>query len=307
MEATSWHSYPKIFAVGHRGIANIFLDPVMVEEKLDGSQFSFGVFNGELKCRSKGAQLVIDEPEKMFALGVEAVKELAPLLKEGWTYRGEYFQKPKHNTLAYERIPEKHVMIFDINTGLETYLNHDERLEECRRLGLECVPVFYRGMVTAPEQFKEFLNCTSVLGGQRIEGVVVKNHTRFGIDGRAMMGKFVSELFKEVHNGEWRSQNPTNSDIIDKLIFAYRTPARWSKAVQRLRESGQADNSPKDIGALLKSINLDVLDECADDIKQRLFDYAWPKIARGITAGFPNWFKEKLLKEAFPAQEEPPQ
>lgn len=39
----SWTSYPKIFAIGHRCIANMFLDPVIVEEKLDGwiSQASY--------------------------------------------------------------------------------------------------------------------------------------------------------------------------------------------------------------------------------------------------------------------------
>ncbi len=72
-----------------------------MEEKVDGSQFSFGIFNGEIKCRSKGAQLVIDAPEKMFIPAVNVVRELAPLLKDGWTYRGEFLGRPKHNTLCY--------------------------------------------------------------------------------------------------------------------------------------------------------------------------------------------------------------
>lgn len=43
----SWHSYPSIFAIGHRALAELLLDPVIVEEKVDGSQFSFGLFDHE--------------------------------------------------------------------------------------------------------------------------------------------------------------------------------------------------------------------------------------------------------------------
>ena len=56
---TSWHSYPSIYALGHRYLEELLLDPVLVEEKVDGSQFSFGVFEHpegpELRCKSKGA------------------------------------------------------------------------------------------------------------------------------------------------------------------------------------------------------------------------------------------------------------
>ncbi len=39
----SWHSYPKIYGLGHKAITELLSDNVMVEEKIDGSQFSFGI------------------------------------------------------------------------------------------------------------------------------------------------------------------------------------------------------------------------------------------------------------------------
>lgn len=39
----SWHSYPSIYNLGHRYIADLLTVPVIVEEKIDGSQFSFGL------------------------------------------------------------------------------------------------------------------------------------------------------------------------------------------------------------------------------------------------------------------------
>lgn len=41
----SWTSYPKIWNVGHAAVATMFDHPVLVEEKVDGSQFSFGRFD----------------------------------------------------------------------------------------------------------------------------------------------------------------------------------------------------------------------------------------------------------------------
>ena len=58
------HSYPTVFAIGHKMIADLFNGSVVVEEKVDGSQFSFGVIDGELVCRSKGQQIVVNAPEK---------------------------------------------------------------------------------------------------------------------------------------------------------------------------------------------------------------------------------------------------
>ena len=74
------------------------------------------------------------------AAAVATAKELTPKLTPGWTYRGEYLSKPKHNSLVYSRIPEKHVILFDINTGHEQYLPYDDVVVVAIHLGLEVVP-----------------------------------------------------------------------------------------------------------------------------------------------------------------------
>ena len=103
----SLHSYSSPLQLGHREAARLFDGVVVVEEKVDGSQFSFGRFwegnDLNLRCRSKGATLNVNAPDKMFARAVETAQELA--LTPGWTYRAEYLAKPKHNALAYDRTP----------------------------------------------------------------------------------------------------------------------------------------------------------------------------------------------------------
>lgn len=293
----SWHSYPKIFALGHKAISELFLNDVLVEEKIDGSQFSFGKFGDELKVRSHGKVMISDAPEKMFEKAVEVVKTLD--LHDGWTYRTEYLQKSKHNALAYDRTPKNNLIIFDINTNEEEYLSYDEKRIEAERIGLEIVPILYYGQITEPKILLEFLEKTSILGGQKIEGVVVKNYYRFGEDKKVLMGKYVSEVYKEVHSAEWRKANPSNSDVVQRLIMELKTPARWEKAIQHLREDGRLTQSPKDIGELIKEVQKDIKEECADEIKDALFKHTIGHIIRGITAGLPEWYKEKLLNLQF--------
>lgn len=293
------HGYPSIYNIGHKVLAGFFDDPVLVEEKIDGSQFSFGVFGGEIRCRSKGAKIEVDEPAKMFAQGVDVVKRLAPMLRDGWTYRGEYLQKPKHNTLAYGRIPVDHVILFDINRGEEDYLAYAEKKDEADRLGLEVVPIIFVGMVTTFEQFKSIVEGVSCLGGAPMEGVVLKNYTKFGPDKKALMAKYVREAFREQHALEWKATNPSRIDVVDALIRSLATEARWAKAVQHLRDAGTLEHDPRDIGPLLREIPNDVRKECEAIIKDKLFDWAWPKIQRGVIAGFPQWYKDSLAKQAF--------
>lgn len=301
--STSWHSYPSIYSLGHRAIAELLAGPVNVEEKVDGSQFSFGIFSGEIRCRSKGAVLHVDSPEKMFSAAVSTVRELASDLRDGWTYRAEYLAKPKHNALAYDRTPARHLIVFDVNDGHESYLSYAAKHEEATRVGLECVPLIFSGRLTLAD-FRELLDRTSLLGGQKIEGLVVKPaaYDLFGLDKKVLLGKFVSEAFKETHAHAWKESNPHKGDVIEKLRSVYGAPGRWSKAVQHLRESGQLEDSPRDIGKLIGEVKADVERECADEIKERLFAWAWPQIARGLTGGLPAWYKEELVRAQFGVQ-----
>jgi RNA ligase len=297
--STSWHSYPRIYALGHAALKELLDGTVVVEEKIDGSQFSFGRFGNELKVRSKGQEISIDHPEGMFQLAVDWVKANQEKLTPGWTYRAEYLSKPKHNTLAYDRAPKNNLIIFDINVGHEEYLAADAKKRIAEQIGLEVVPTIFEGNLDTIEHFTQLLETISVLGGQKIEGLVVKNYAKFGDDKKVLMGKFVSEAFKEVHGNEWKLAHPNRADIVLSLVSKYRTPARWEKAAHHLRESGKLEGSPRDIGLLLKEAQTDLDKECGDEIKQALYVWAKSKILRGSVNGLPEWYKEQLLKTQF--------
>lgn len=298
------HSYPSIYAIGHRALKELLDDPVIVQEKVDGSQISFGLFDSpdggtEIRVRSKGAQLNLVAPEKMFLKAIETVHNIASRLVPGWTYRGEYLAKPHHNALAYNRIPTGHIVLFDINRGLEDYLVPMEVESRANGLGLEAVPTLHVGRVESANMFRDLLERESFLGGQKIEGVVVKNYAKFGPDKKVLMGKFVSEKFKEVHARVWDEQNPKQGDIVERIAARYRTGARWEKALIHLREQGKIEDSPRDIGLLIKEVWPDILKECEQDIKDELFTWAQDQLRRKSTVGIAEWYKDRLLQKQF--------
>lgn len=294
-------SYPSIYAIGHKAIGDIFSTEVLIEEKIDGSQFSFRrISETDYEAKSKGASLGGDIPN-LFKPAMETMVALLPSLKIGWTYRGEAICRPKHNTLQYGRVPKGGLVLFDVDDGLENYLNRLDKEAEAERLGLEVVPVLHQGVVEDFEAFKQFLDRDSFLGGVKIEGFVVKNYNLFTIDKKIKMGKFVSEAFKEKHRTDWKMSNPGKADILTMLSLTYAHEGRWMKAVQHLQEQGILKGEPADIGLLMKEINLDIMKEEIDIIKDKLWEWARKKVLAGATRGFPEWYKEYLAKGAFDA------
>jgi hypothetical protein len=320
---SSWSSYPSIYNLGHRAVKDLLTVPHYIEEKIDGSQFSMGIDTGKiggpvdymLRIRSKGAEMNVDAPEKMFTKAAETAKRLTSGeamaagvgLHPGWTYRCEYLQKPKHNTLAYDRVPTGNLILFDVNTGDQEWLSPEQKRAEADRLGLECVPVFHRGYGAADTQdtlnlLRGLLETDSVLGGQKIEGFVVKQEGPeylYGLDHKTLMGKFVSEKFKEAHGVAWKESNPKSGDILLMLGAKYQHVGRWMKAVQHLREAGMLTDSPKDIGALIIEVQKDLGKEEKEEIKTLLWKWANPHIMRMATRGVAEWYKMELLRRQF--------
>ena len=71
------------------------------------------------------------------------------------------------------------------------------------------------------------------------------------------------------------------------IIERYKTPARWEKAIQHLRDDGTLTNSPRDIGLLIKEVRKDIQEECQSEIKEILFRWAWKQVCSKFTGGLP--------------------
>jgi len=295
-------SYGSVYQMGHSAITDIFSDPVILEEKIDGSLFAFHhSWQDEIFMRSKGSEIFITEDgcsQQMFNRAAETVKELALDLNPDYYYYGEFLQKPKHNVYAYSRVPEKHIIIFDISDANQIFLDCEAKRNEAERIGLECVPLIFKGKVKNFDQFMSYLETESILGGQKIEGFVIKNYSRFTKDKKYMKGKFVSERFKESHSKNWKSDG-NKTEILTMIIETLRTEARWQKAIAHLRDEGKLEKSPRDIGSLIKEVQADIEKEEKEFIMGKLYGHFKNNIMRGVVRGLPEWYKEELAKTVF--------
>lgn len=298
--------WPKIFALGSQPTHGIFEGPVEITEKVDGSQFNFGVVGGELIMRSKGAGVHLNDGNKMFAKAAAMATERFEkgLLPEGFIFHGEYLQAPRHNTLAYDRTPKNHFALYGVtNKSAQKVVASYSALQEWAGLiDVDVVPLLFEG-TAVQENFSEWIvgltDRTSYLGGARVEGVVIKRYEPILIGGQLLpltQAKYVTEAFKEKHGVEWKA---TNKGPLEKIADSLAARPRWEKAIQRAREAGTLDGSPKDIGPLLKSINQDMVEEEKEEIKELLWSLFWKDINRMAVRGFPEFYKQKLVSDSF--------
>lgn len=297
---------PKIYAAGHKHNSGILQGVVAIEEKVDGSQFSFTSWPGGpgaigvLECRSKGT--ILSKDAGMFKHACDTAAQLyeSGCLQEGWQYQCEYLAKPKHNVLNYACIPAGHLVLFDVRRADGSYEWPGNLPEIAEKLGISAVPVLFLGDAEqlSPERLQELLRTKSFLGGCEIEGIVIKNYGKphpESQSGKApRTATIVNDAFKEKHASGPINGKAAKDAVAQVIINRYRTEARWLKAIQHLKEAGKLANGPEDIGPLLAEIHTDLLAEEQDEIKQALFDAFWKQIAHGVASGFPQYYKKLL-------------
>jgi len=296
-------AFPKIFALGSHFIIDIFKDEVEITEKVDGSQFAFGIRDDEVITRSKGIRIYPENVDKMFVKAVEYANRVSvsSIIPDGFSFYCEYLNKPKHNVIEYDRVPKNNLVLFGISDQTGKFLNYDAIKYWANKLEIDEVPFLFGGKVSDIDAIDKLLDTESYLGGSKIEGFVVKNYDRkFLLGGQPMSlmsGKYVSEAFKEKHGNDWKKGH-TSKGKWEMFKAQYRSEARWRKAVQHLTDSGDLLNEPRDIGILIKEVKNDITEECQDEIKDFLWNGYGGELLRMATSGLPEWYKKRLLDRA---------
>jgi hypothetical protein len=293
-------AFPKILHIGDKQILDLFEGDVEITEKIDGSQFGFGKTpEGELIIRSKGREISLDNADKLFFPAITYINSIQDRIPNGWFFYGETLHAPRHSTLAYDRVPRNHIALFAVyEIEPRVYHNYDAIKHQAELLEVDAVPLLFRGVTTATNVLDMVKDTPSYLGGQNVEGIVVKAYKNWMFLGQiplsVMSGKYVTEEFKEVHNKDWSKLN-TGKGKFDVLKENYRTEARWRKAVQHLRERGELTGTPKDIGLLIKEARVDIETEEKENIKDVLWAIYKEDILKYSVFGLAQWWKEKLV------------
>lgn len=305
------HTIPrmhKVYNLGHRNLERLYQDTggvMIVQEKIDGSQFSWmWDEDGKLYARSKRTVLVDAgvalEESGLFWPSVSHLlaQDAGP---PGIVFRGEAVAKPRHNTMTYERTPNGHTVLYGIDNPSDNPSDYENALRFwAAEFGIEATREFMlttTKVLSIDDMYAWIDELRSILGGP-VEGVVIKNYRQFDpmTGNKPLMAKIVRPEFKEKHTRQFKSDNPSAADVIESIIESLNTEARFEKAVQHLRDAGELEASPRDIGALMKEVKSDTLEEERDWIIEQLVNYAMPKITRRLGRGLPEWFKDKLAR-----------
>jgi hypothetical protein len=305
---SSFQAFPKIFHIGERYIDRLFDNEVEITEKIDGSQFSFGIdSDGLLMMRSKGNVINEGGTPKMFVEAVEQAKRIYEIIKNyanagNWTdiqFYCEYLQKPHHNCLNYERVPKNYLYLFGFRDK-NNFLDTDSLIGYAALFNIEPPNILYKGR-SNPEEIKQFLERDSILGKEKVEGIVVKNYVQPAMVGGIViplsMGKYVREEFKERNAHDWKEDSGKSK--LDVFIQSFKNEARWHKAYQYLKEADELTYSPKDIGMLIPVVLDDIVAEEEGNIKDFLYKLYLDDIKRVSISGLPEWWKEGLAMGKF--------
>ena len=98
----------------NRYLSKLFDGPVRVEEKLDGSQLSFSLIDGELVFKSRRQFIKPESAPASFKGALEYISERKDRLPEGVVFRGEVINSFRHNKITYGRIPKGKFVLFDL-------------------------------------------------------------------------------------------------------------------------------------------------------------------------------------------------
>ena len=293
--------YPKVLTLGSYMTDRALVGKVVVQEKVDGSQFRFGVVldedgNKKLVMGSHHCEWGDGETAGMFKAGVDYLRSIEPLLLSraaGTFFFAEYMAKPKHNCIKYDIVPKNNLMLFDVYSS--GWWAPDEVAMQAKQLGLD----FARTMAWGEHDvafLRDFMTWESFLGGDKIEGVVIKNYNENILENgrlRPLFTKYVRPEFKE----KMQKSAVANKQSLDEFVASFKSEARWLKAYHSFRDEGTLTTSPKDIGPLIVQIKKDILEEEKENIEHWLYRHFINEILGRAVGGFPDWYKEFLVNQ----------
>ncbi|MGE7695473.1 RNA ligase family protein [Lysinibacillus sp. NPDC094177] len=155
---------------------------VVVTEKLDGEGTT--LYQNYMHARSLNSG---DHPSRHWVKTFHAT--FAFQIPEGWRLCGENVYA-KHS-IYYNELTS-YFYLFSIWNEKNICLSWDETVDYAAELGIETVPVLYRGIFDE-EKIKKTFTGKSLLGGEQ-EGYVIRNASAFHYDDfRFNLGKFVRQ------------------------------------------------------------------------------------------------------------------
>lgn len=245
-----FRKYTKIKAYGNEENKDILAngnDVIIIEEKMDGSNISFFIKNGNIIFGSKKLQITSDEGEdtkvqKQFERCVafirDKLKDKDLSILDGMIVYGENMVQ---STLVYDWDNTPIFLAFDVfDVANDRYLAHDDKYAVFEEYGFESVPwIELTQAKDVNPNIEEYYISTSKYAPKdnpfKAEGVVIKNYAK------QIFAKYVREEFKEDNKKVFGGGKKDAKNDDEVIVAKYCTNARINKQIySMINEEGIA-------------------------------------------------------------------
>ena len=269
---------------------------LVVQEKLDGSNASFTVDNGELQCFSRRKKLNQNETLNGFYGWVhENIQEDVFDFLEDYIIFGEWLVKHK---IQYKEECYKEFYVFDVyDKEEEAYLSLKNMHRIASYLELKTVktlliaePSYHLNILT-PQDIQDLVGKSDMTVKPNTgEGIVIKY-----LDGKSEHEdyyKIVSNEFKEFNRQKMKTEIKNNDSVADYAM----TRARMEKMIFRAIEEGRLseDNIElENFGPIMKEVGQDFVDDIMEEEKDNMLKI----IEKQIKKKMPHILREILQEK----------
>ena len=269
---------------------------LVVQEKLDGSNASFTVDNGELQCFSRRKKLNEKETLNGFYGWVhENIQEDVFDFLEDYIIFGEWLVKHK---IQYKEECYKEFYVFDVyDKEEEAYLSLKNMHRIATYLELKTVKTL---LIAEPSHHLNILTPQDIQDLVGKSDMTVKPNTGEGIvikylDGKSEYEdyyKIVSNEFKEFNRQKMKTEIKNNDSVEDYAM----TRARMKKMIFRAIEEGRLseDNIElENFGPIMKEVGQDFVDDIMEEEKDNMLKI----IEKQIKKKMPHILREILQEK----------
>lgn len=256
-------------------VENFFIgENIVIQEKIDGSNSSFDIVNGEIRAYSRRQELNSENTLNGFYNFVQALDfgKLNQVIGEKYIIFGEWLTPHK---VKYPEDKYRKFYMFDVyDKEQKQYLAYPYVRHFADLLGLTMVPVFYTGPFTGWDLVKQYVGKTELGASPCGEGVVCKTtdptHIVKGSDSGRMPAfiKVVSDEFSEIQkvktiDFEKVAKREADMAIVETIV----NERRVEKCFSKLIDYGDipADWDEKTMGLIAKILPKEIYNDCVKE------------------------------------------
>jgi len=250
---------------GNDEVQGIEFGDCFIFPKLDGTNASTWIEDGEVKAGSRNRELSINDDNAGFCKDISNCPKIKSFHDKhrGLVLYGEWLVP--HSFKKYQESAWRKFYIFDVYSKVsEEYLSYNEYVPLLEEFSIDYIPAIAEIKNASYESLLKIVdkNTFLVIDGQGTgEGIVIKNYEYKNRFGRNTFAKIVTNHFKEKHIKEFGTPKILATKMVeDEIVCKYVTKHLVNKVKAKI-ELIEGGWSSRYIPRLLQTVYYDLINE----------------------------------------------